>query len=173
MIVILIGIIIGLGIGLRCAKAEPLRTTRLNVIFTIIIAILCGNLGVFLSLIIPTDYEEEWELRKQTELVSLSNTTETEGGGFLYVNVSARNVYTYRYEISSELGTDTSSEYETATISENVIESEDSNCEVPMLLEYIRKPKATIWTFGSNAEPYIKYVFYVPKGTIQREIKLE
>ena len=61
-------------------------------------------------------------------------------------------------------------EYVAETISDNVIESEDTNCKVPVLLEYKRKSKITIWTFGffSSETKYVlyvpetKYLFYVP-----------
>ena len=126
--------------------------------------------GIVIGLFYPTKFGE-WELINETELITLSNNTVTEGGGFLYVTVSGENVYTYRHEISSEFGTHTSIEYETDTISGNVIESEDPNCEKAVLLEYERKAKATFWTFGIGGSE-TKYVFYVPKGTIQKDIKL-
>jgi len=134
---------------------------------------LCGGTicaSIAIGLRCPTKFGE-WELINETELIALSNNTVTEGGGFVYVAVSGENVYTYRYEISSEFGTDTSIEYETDTISGDVIESEDPNCEKPVLLEYERKAKITIWTFGLG-QSETKYVFYVPEGTIQKEVKL-
>lgn len=126
--------------------------------------------GIVIGVFMPTDYKE-WELIDRTEIVTLSNSTATQGGGFLYVSVSAENVYTYRYEIDSELGTDSSTEYEVDTISGNVIESEDPNCKVPELLKYRRKGKATIWTFGVGSDT--KYVFHVPQGTISHEVQLK
>lgn len=126
--------------------------------------------GIIIGIFMPTDYKE-WELIKRTEIVTLSNSTETQGGGFLYVSVSGENVYTYRYEIESEFGTDYSTEYEVDTVSGKVIESEDPNCKVPELLKYMRRGKATTWTFGVGCE--IKYVFHVPEGTISHEVKLK
>lgn len=126
--------------------------------------------SLVIAIFIPTKYGE-WELIKETELVSLSKSTEIEGGEIIYVNRSAEYVYTYCYEISPEFGTETSTDYETDTISENVIESEDKNCEIPVLREYRRKGKITIWTFGFGSEE--KYDFYVPEGTIQRDTKLK
>lgn len=135
---------------------------------------LCGILiifaGILIGIFMPTDYKE-WKLIKRTELVTLSNSTETQGGGFLYVSVSGENVYTYRYEIDSEFGTDYSTEYEVDAISGKIIESEDPNCKIPELLEYERRGKATIWTFGVGGET--KYVFHVPDGTISHEVKLK
>lgn len=54
---------------------------------------------------------------------------------------------------------------------EIIINSEDPNCEVPVLNKYKRKGKITIWTFELSSEA--KYVFYVPEGTIQKDIKLK
>lgn len=126
--------------------------------------------GILIGIIVPVEYKE-WELVQETELVSLSNSVATTGGGFIYVSVSGENVYTYRHEIQSEFGTETSTEYKVDTVSENVIESEDENCEGPVLRKYVRKGKMTIWTFGLGSET--KYVFYVPKGTIQKEVNLK
>ena len=48
---------------------------------------------------------------------------------------------------------------------------EDPNCQTPMLIEYERTAKKSIWTFGLlNSET--AYVFNVPEGTISKEVKL-
>lgn len=131
------------------------------------IAILVFIGGLILGICIPTEYEE-WKVYNTTEIVTLSNSTVTEGGGFLYVSVSAENVYTYRYEINS---TDMITDYKTDTISGNVVEREDINCKVPELIEERRKGKVTIWSFGLI--PDTRYVFHVPYGTISHEVKLK
>ena len=107
---------------------------------------------------------------KKTELVSLKSDT------LAYAMTDAEEVYTYRYKVSSGKITDTSEEYDTDTLSgENVIESEDPECKDPLLLEYRKVPKSTIWTFGTF-DPHCrgrKYIFYVPIGTIKEEVHLE
>ena len=149
-------------------------------VFTLImkdeIPVFIGTAGIICSILaglfFPTQYGER-ELVKQTELVSLSNSTVSEGE--LFVSVSGENVYTYRYEIDTDLGTETSHNYVTASISHysgNIIESEDVNCKTPVLLEYKTKSKITIWSFGLFADK-TDYVFYVPEGTIQKSVKLE
>lgn len=110
---------------------------------------------------------------KKTELVSLSNSTISGGAGCIYVSLSADNSYTYRFEVDSMFGTESSKEYKTATIvnNDNVTELEDTNCQTPMLIEYERTAKKSIWTFGLlNSET--AYVFNVPEGTISKEVKL-
>lgn len=131
------------------------------------IAILVFICGLMLGICIPTEYEE-WKVYNTTEIVTLSNSTVTEGGGFLYVSVSGENVYTYRYEINR---TDTITDYKTDTISGNVVEREDINCKVPELIKERRKGKVTIWSFGLI--PDTRYVFHVPYGTISHEVKLK
>ena len=119
----------------------------------------------------PISGYKEWELIRETELISLSNDIASGGTGRLYVSLSADNVYTYRYEISSEFGTETSKEYKTTPLTgKDVEEIEDPNCEVPVIRVYQRDAKRTIWTFGVYGET--KYVFYVPEGTIAKEVKL-
>ena len=127
-------------------------------------------LAIFLGVFAPISGYKDWELIEQTELISLSNDIASGGTGMLYVSLSADNVYTYRYEISSEFGTETSKEYRTTTLTGDVEEIEDSNCEVPVIRVYQKEAKRSIWTFGLYSET--KYVFYVPEGTIYKEVKL-
>ncbi len=131
-------------------------------------------LSIHLGLFCPISGYNDWELIKETELVSLSNASASGGSGFIYVSLSADNAYTYRFEVDSAFGTSSSKEYKTATIinSDNdVIEVEDSECQKPVLMEYGRTAKKSIWTFGLASDE-TSYVFYVPEGTISKEIKL-
>lgn len=132
-----------------------------------IMAIIVFIVGLIFGIFIPTKYQA-WEVYGTTEIVTLSNSTVAEGGGFLYVSVSGENVYTYRYEINS---TDTITDYKTDTISGNIIEREDINCKVPELIEERRKGKVTIWSFGLIHDT--RYIFHVPYGTISHEVKLK
>ena len=88
------------------------------------------------------------------------------------MTLSADNSYTCRYEINSEFGTETSKEYRTATlVNQDVEEIEDINCNRPIVMVYQREGKMSLWTFGwLNTQT--KYVFYVPEGTIYKEVKL-
>lgn len=129
--------------------------------------------GLFIGLFVPVSGNTDWYPTKRTELVSLSDSTVGGSKGFIYVSVSAANVYTFRYEIDSEFGTETSVEFKTATINgSNVVEVEDSAIKTPYLQVYERSGKKTIWTFALATTEY-KYVFYVPVGSISREVKLD
>ena len=120
----------------------------------------------------PIGYEEA-VLVDEIELVSLNNTVSSEGGGnMFYVSVSASNVYTYRYEIKDKYNLGGKS-YETDTKSGNVTEVESKECKTPVLKVYERKPKRSWITFSFGHSPKLEYVFYVPEGTIQKEIILK
>lgn len=114
---------------------------------------------------------EDVRLISTTELVTLSNSTASEGNGSLfYVTVNAENVYSYRYEVEDKYGKGEKS-YKVATISKNVTEIESKDCKVPVLEVYKRKPKRGIGTFAMFADE-TEYVFVVPEGTISHEINL-
>ena len=53
----------------------------------------------------------------------------------------------------------------------NVEEIEDPNCTTPVIREYSQKAKRSIWTFALGQTNY-KYNFYVPEGTISKDVKL-
>lgn len=131
-------------------------------------------ISIYLGLCYPFNGYTDWELVNKTELVSLSNSTISGGTGCIYVSLSADNSYTYRFEVDSMFGTEASKEYKTVTIvnDDNVTEIEDPDCQTPMLKEYKRTAKRSIWTFGHSSSE-TAYVFNVPEGTISKEIKLK
>ncbi len=138
--------------------------------------LLLGVFGILtsicLGLFFPFSGYNDWKLIKETKLVSLSNSTASGGTGFIYVSLSADNSYTYRFEVDSTFGTKSSKKYKTATLvnDNNITEIEDSKCQEPILMEYERTAKKSIWTFGIYFET--SYVFNVPEGTISKDIKL-
>ena len=172
MLTIIIGIVlaviiafIGIAITVNTNSQNPLTFCSLIALFVAIGAVVLG-------LSYPVSGYSEWELVSETELITLSNGMASGGTGFIYVSLSAENAYTYRYEVDSEFGTETSKEYQTATLSGgNVTEIEDPNCKIPVIRIYQRDAKRSIWTFGWFNTQY-KYVFYVPEGTIYKEVKL-
>ncbi len=89
-----------------------------------------------------------------------------------YVSVSASNVYTYRYEVKDKYDLGGKS-YETDTKSENVTEVESKECTKPVLKIYKRKPKRSWITFAIGQPSKLEYVFYIPEGTIQKEVILK
>lgn len=106
-----------------------------------IIEICCVILlaAIAIGLFVPIKgMEDKAKLISETELVSLNNTVTSEGAGILlYVSVNASNVYSYRYEVENEFGNGKS--YKVGTVSSNVTEVEEPNCEVPVLKKYKSK----------------------------------
>ena len=141
-------------------------------------AMICvlGTLTVVFSiafgLFVPLEgYEDKAKLIKETELVSLSNTVASEGhGGLFYVSVSANNVYTYRYEVDDEYNISGTS-YKVGLLDENVTEVESKDCKIPVLKVYERKAKKGLFTL-SLFQNRTEYVFYVPEGSVVKEIFL-
>ena len=137
-----------------------------------IIEICCVILlaAIAIGLFVPIKgMEDKAKLISETELVSLNNTVTSEGAGILlYVSVNASNVYSYRYEVENEFGNGKS--YKVGTVSSNVTEVEEPNCEVPVLKKYERKAEKSIWSFALYTET--EYVFVVPEGTVGHDIKL-
>ena len=126
---------------------------------------------ICLGLFCPLSGYNDWKLAEETPLVSLSNSTASEGkGNLIYVSISAENVYSYRYEIESEIKSENGKTYKVDTKSEKdgiITETEDSNCKTPTLRHYTRTYKKSIWTFGIGHDDL--YDFYVPEGTITKE----
>lgn len=172
MLTIIIGIIITVAI-LVFLEYIAYKT---NDFCLLIVEILFASFGLLTSLLLGMYYPfsgyNDWELVSETPLVGLSNTTASVGSGYIYVSISPENAYTYRYEIDSDFGTESSKEYKTATVTGNVVEIEDPACEVPVLRKYEQTAKKSIWTFGLTTIE-TKYVFYVPEGTIIKEVKLQ
>lgn len=48
---------------------------------------------------------------------------------------------------------------------------EDDNYTDAKLVTYVRNGKKSFWTFAAGAKEY-EYVFYVPTGTIVRDVSL-
>lgn len=169
MLTIILGIIasfaVGFGIAIFFDSANSVTAAAMIITCGVIISLVAG-------LHEPLSGYTDWEMVQETELVSLSDSTASGGVGLIYVSLSADNAYTYRYEIDSEFGTETSKEYQTATVlGQNVQEVEDPDCETPVIRVYTRKGKMSVWTFALGNEE-TKYVFYVPEGTISKEVKL-
>lgn len=178
MLTIIIGIVlavvivfIGIAITIRTNSEDSMGFCITIAGIVLVVAIAIGS-GINIGGSQPLSGYTEWKLINETELITLSNGIASGGTGLIYVSLSADSTYTYRYEIDSEFGTDTSKEYQTETLrGSNVIEVEDPNCKTPFIRIYQRDGKRSIWTFGWFNTQY-KYVFYVPEGTIYKEVKL-
>ena len=144
--------------------------TRPYVSFTSIIIMF---VAIFVSIFHPFDGYTDWELVEETELVTLSDTSVSGDIGPIYLSLSG-NTYTYRYEevdstfeVNSKFGTKSTTSHISAY---DVTVIEDPECQKPVLMEYGRTAKETLWNFSFCCES--SYVFYVPEGTISKEIKL-
>lgn len=167
MLTIILAFVVPLVISPMIIRSEP----KADDSFPIYICIISVLAAIYFSFV-PISGYYDWELAEETELVSLSNGLASGSKGFIYVSLTADNTYTYRYEIDSDFGTTTSKEYKTQTlVNENVEEIEDPNCTTPVIREYSQKAKRSIWTFALGQTNY-KYIFYVPEGTISKDVKL-
>lgn len=169
MLIIVLSILLGfLLFGLATIIGSKLTALAISGFITIILFA-----GVIVGLFAPVSGFTEWKLLEETELISLSNSTVGGSSGVVYVSLTAGNAYTYRHEINSKFGTDSSVEYTTVTlVNKDVEEIEDVNCQKPVIRIYTCQGKKSIWTFALGSKQ-TKYVFYVPEGTITKEIKLE
>ena len=155
--IVIIAVLIFVGIEIK------INDTIFSVIF---VGVILSSLVI--GLFYPAKGFTDWQLVKETELVTLSNSVASQGSGrMFYVSISADNVYSYRYEIESEFKT------EVDTVSgDNVEEIEEANSSKAILQEYHRKGKMSIWSFAFLSDE-TRYVFRVPKGTISREVALK
>lgn len=129
--------------------------------------------GIIAGLFVNTGGYKDPVMEEQVDLISLSDSVSSEGGGLLYVCINSSNVYTYYTQIESEFAGKNKA-YKSETISgENyeVIVVEEKKCENPRVIKYFKDSKATFLSFGFAAGKTY-YVFYVPEGSIAREIQL-
>ena len=136
----------------------------------------CIGIPILVALLISlngndNNYNEKTVVLSEP-LIALSDGIASSGGGMFYVSVSANNMFTYYTEVESEYASENSSTYASKTVpgSMVVIVEEKNNTE-PRLIVYEQTGKKSFWYF--NTPPTItEYVFYVPEGTIQRNVAL-
>lgn len=136
----------------------------------------CVGLPILIALLISlngnqNNYNEKTVVLTEP-LIALSDGVASSGGGLFYVSVSANNMFTYYAEVESEYASENSSTYVSKTVpgSMVVIVEEKNNTE-PRLLVYEQTGKKSFWYFNTP-RTIIEYVFYVPVGTIQRNMTL-
>ena len=134
------------------------------------LGVACLLVGCAMGVLPWNGYEEMVE-SEVVELVSLRDDTVSEGGGLLYVSISGENHYSYYTEVETPFATGNSKAYIGNTISgDNIIIVEDDDCSSAKLVTYSAKIKKSFWSYGKGAT--YRYVFYVPTGTIARNISL-
>ena len=140
----------------------------------VVLAIVLVISGFYAGIAEPVSGYGEPEAISTTELVSLRDDTVSEGAGRLfYVSISGTNSYTYYVEVDSPYVSSSQKAYKSYTISDsNVTIVEDDNYSEATLVTYVRYGKKSFWTFAAGAKQY-EYVFYVPTGTIIRDVSLD
>ncbi len=153
----------------RSNKPDPNIATPL-----VILAVVCVIGGFVAGILEPVSGYGKPQVFSTTELVSLKSDTISEGtGGLIYVSISGTNSYTYYVEVDSTYASNSQKAYSCNTISDsNVSIVEDDNCTDAKLVTYVRYGKKSFWTFAVGAKKY-DYVFYVPTGTIARDVSLD
>ena len=153
----------------RSNKPDPNIATPL-----VILTVVCVIGGFVAGISEPVSGYGKPHVFSTTELVSLKSDTISEGtGGLIYVSISGTNSYTYYVEVDSTYASNSQKAYSCNTISDsNVSIVEDDNCTDAKLVTYVRYGKKSFWTFAVGAKKY-DYVFYVPTGTIARDVSLD
>ena len=137
----------------------------------------CIGIPILVALLISlngnnNNYNEKTAVLTEP-LIALSDGVASSGsGGLFFVSVSANNMFTYYTEIESEYASDNSSTYASKTVpgSMVVIVEEKNNTE-PRLVVYEQTGKKSFWYFNTPST-ITEYVFYVPEGSIQRNMTL-
>lgn len=167
MLCIIVGVLLGALFYYLSMQEYFVESRELSIMLSIIVFFL----GIFIGIFIPSDHQEP-VLVNEIELASLDNELMYDiKGNIFYLSVSANNVYTFRYQVNNEYNL-TGKSYKVDTLKRNVIEIESSECDKAFLKVYKVKPKITFISFGLGASK-TEYVFYVPEGTIQKEVALK
>lgn len=138
----------------------------------VVLSVFATTVLVVLGICVPISGYNEPQVESESVLVALRDDTVSVGSGRMcYVSVSGTNSYTYYVEIESPYASDSQVAYKSVAISDdNVTIIEDDNCTEPRIVEYVIHGKKSFWTFAVVDE--YEYVFYVPTGTIARDVSL-
>jgi len=163
------GIIISVLICYVAMKIDVM-SEGLVVIVTVIVF-----LGIFSGItggLLPDSFDEP-EIHSITELVSLSDQTISAGRGLFYISITGTNSYSFYVEVENTYGDSSSRAYRNQTITgKDVTIVENDEFAEGKLVIYKFLPKKDFWSFRCWQVPKYEYVFYVPTGTITRDIQL-
>ena len=170
MLTIILGILVAGLIFFILLRVNASDDTAYGVITLSVVIVI---VSIIAGLFVPISGYYDWKPAERKDLVSLSDSSCISGAkGIIFISISSSNIYTYRYEVDSEFGTDTSKEFVTETVDgECVVEVEDESIDTAYLQVYTRKAQKSIWTFGLFTEE-TQYIFYVPPGSISKDVKL-
>lgn len=164
-------IIIGLAIvfGLVWLEVYEYNDFKLETLAHIAIAVTLSAV-IAIGCVCPINGYREPELIEEIELATFPNNTDSiDSDSLLYVEVSASNVYSYRYEVPNTSAV-VGKMYKVATVSGNVTEME-TNTDKPVLQIYEAKAKKSIWGLAIGMKK-TSYVFVVPEGSISHSVVL-
>ena len=162
---ILIGIILGVLLIVWSISADHSGGGRAA------LGALVISVGIVVGIFVPVSGFHAFEETARIELVSLSDQTISTGKGIIYVAITGENSYTYYIEVDNKFGASNTKAYKSQTITGNNITIVEGDIyEGATLVIYEAKSKKSFWTFALNTKT--EYVFYVPTGTISRNVSL-
>ena len=157
---IILGLIIASVIFLMSYIA---KSTGKPIVFALIFLSIFS--GLILGLCEATGGYSPKEEIKSVNLHGLSAQSSLEENP-IYVIINGNSTCTFCREVKLPSENDNSISYATDNISySDVTIVEDENCTTPQLVEYLQKPRITIWSFGL-AKRIKSYTFYVPKDSV-------
>lgn len=174
MVASIVIVVISYVVSRILVKLKNLRNLEGILFYTLVITIVLHVIWCTVSaIVLPV---KDWAMTEEIRITSLKNEMIGTGRGFIYVKISPDNIYQYRVEIKSGVESSTSKSYELKYLSGNqhrIVEEEDPNCTQAYLRVYTKcKEDSKIFFWGGYCVDEM-YVFYVPEGTIKKELNLD
>lgn len=161
LVTLIVSMIIAIIVSIVCSLLK--KQTKKVILIMVAIVVVCTLLSVLYSTTNCTEYQE-WEIASETEIVPLSVL----GEKTIYTRFE-NGEYRYKYEINEiPLWSETAKEYDVSSVKATTIE--DVNCDIPEVIRYEREPvkgSFASWTLATFVKPEVKYVIYVPAGTVE------
>ena len=173
-IILLLALLVAIGWTVFCCiSREGFGIWLIGILMGVLLfGLLIGLYGTIINAI---DWEyEEGKKVEEFELVSLrDDVTSVSKGNRRYISIYAENSYTYYLEVELPESYGEGTPYKSYTISEkNVfIVEDDKYIDNAKLVKYVRKPVENFWTSVVLVDKE-EYVFYVPTGSIVKDISL-
>jgi hypothetical protein len=137
--------------------------------FFMIAALGCIVFGIGLMFVLPYDWattQTSWEENEVTQIVSIEDDIEINGIARCSVAVVSENVYNYYAIVEFNGGQG----FERKTLSSKNCTIVEGDFSSPKLVKYQRTKNNPLF-FSTCTEE--RYVFYVPEGTVDRELSLD
>ena len=163
---------IGWTIWCICARVEFELWGVLSVILLVVTGLV---IAIYAIIVRNIDWKyEEGKKVEEYELVSLRDEVASVGGGnWRYISIYAENAYTYYLETKVPASYGEGTTYKSYTLYGNniFIMEDDKYIDNAKLVKYVAKPKNKFWT-AVLVPDKVEYVFYVPEGSIVKNISL-